>query len=85
MEAKTLGLTVQWDRDFSVRVSVSAKHAQKTCGMCGVMDDDDSDDMVVGPSSICMPKDATVSAGDLVSNQQLPSVEPFVNVSVPTS
>ncbi|ELT97988.1 hypothetical protein CAPTEDRAFT_227119 [Capitella teleta] len=71
VEATSLGLTVQWDRIYSVRVTVDPKMAFKTCGLCGIMDGDPADDLVIGPSSVCLPKEAKVQSGDMTEDEAL--------------
>ena len=64
------GLRVMWDRKYSVRVRVSGDKYAKTCGLCGIYNQDDSDDMLLGPTdkkTCTLGKDKVGKPGQPVS------------------
>ena len=50
----SIGLTVQWNSNTIVRVSVAAKYQHKMCGLCGNFNGDHSDD-VPEEKPVCIP------------------------------
>jgi len=47
----TFGLRVQWDRSFSVRVTVHPDYMTKVCGMCGDFNGKLDNDQLLGPNT----------------------------------
>lgn len=47
----TFGLLIQWDRFFSVRITLTPEHSGKVCGMCGDYDENPDNDWIIGPNN----------------------------------
>jgi hypothetical protein len=44
------GLLVQWDRKFSIRITIDPSIADEICGMCGTCDGSQENDWRIGPN-----------------------------------
>ena len=75
-------MTILWDRKFSVRVTVSGDKLGTTCGLCGIFNNDPSDDMIFGTATtdVCLPDDAVGTAGELVTDEVVFGVSWFHSI-----
>lgn len=61
------GIEVSWNGNKNVKVTVDFHYINKTCGICGVFNNDPTDDLIAGPSSQCLANGTATIAGNLVS------------------
>ena len=69
-----MGFQVSWNGNKNVKVKVDSRLFGKTCGICGVFNQDPSDDLIAGPSGECLTEDSTIEPGKLVSNLNAPPI-----------
>lgn len=63
------GIKIEWDRVFSMRVSLDPATASEICGMCGSCDGNPYNDWSIGPNTeVCKDRlDKSKGSGDVVS------------------